>query len=162
MNSPLKVLRECLRRARGAGLQSRPLRSSSARRKFPWGTPTEAAAETDRKAPRNPNLESVSLERRSSVPLRITYYIFSFYLYKKVCPKGGWGVRSASGRRCRKATAQNRRQARPTGKPPDTGNPDLYSLEIRRFFSLRITYYIFSFYLYKYSYRYMYSVPKGL
>ena len=70
-------------------------------------------------------------------------------------------MRSASGRRCRKATAQNRRQARPTGKPPDTGNPDLYSLEIRRFVSLRITYYIFSFYLYKYSYLYMYSVPKG-
>ena len=33
-------------------------------------------------------------------------------------PKGCRGVRSASGRRCRKATAQNRRQPRPTGKPP--------------------------------------------
>ena len=41
---------------RGAGLRWRPLRSSSARRKCPWGAPTDAAAEkaaaeTDRKMP---------------------------------------------------------------------------------------------------------------
>ena len=48
----------------------------------------------------------------------INYLLFFF------CAEGRMGVRSASGRRCRKATAQNRRQPRPTGKPPDTGNLD--------------------------------------
>ena len=56
---------------------------------LPQGNSTKpTAAETDRKALHIRNRDSVPLEKSSLVPRWETHYIFLFYLYKKVCPKG--------------------------------------------------------------------------